>query len=42
MGVLALLVHVVPVKGIVKLHLASVISRLLASHMLHVPVHLEL
>ena len=40
--VLALLVHSVPVEGLIKLHLTPVISRLLASHMLHVRVHLKL
>ena len=40
-GVLTLLVHVVMVECIVQLHLPSVISRLLASHVMHVPMHLE-
>ena len=39
--VLALLVHVVTVECLVQLHLSSMIRRLLASHVLHVPVHLE-
>ena len=41
-GVLALLVHSVPVEGLIQLDLTPVIGRLLASHILHVPVHLEL
>ena len=40
-GVLTLLVHVVMIECLVQLHLPSMISRLLASHVLHVPVHLE-
>ena len=36
-----LLVHVVTVERLVQLHLPSVISHLLASHVMHVPVHLE-
>jgi len=39
-GVLTLLVHVVMVACLVQLHLSTVINRLLASHVLHVPVHL--
>ena len=40
-GVLTLLVQVVTIEHLVQLPLPSVISRLLASHMLHIPVHLE-
>ena len=40
--VLALLVLGVPIEALIQLHLTPVISRLLASHMLHVCVHLEL
>ena len=39
---LALLVLGVPVEALVQLNLTLVIRRLLASHMLHVSVHLEL
>ena len=41
-GVLALLVQGVPVEGLIQLHLTPMISCLLASHMLHIRVHLEL
>ena len=41
-GVLALPVLGVLVEGLVQLYLTPVISCLLASHMLHVSVHLEL
>ena len=41
-GVLALLVLGVPVEALIQLHLAPVICCLLASHVLHVPAHLEL
>jgi len=41
-GVFALLVHSVSVEGLIQLHLTPVIGRLLASHMLHVPMHLVL
>ena len=40
-GVLTLLVHVVTIKCLVQLHLPFVISHLLASHIMHIPVHLE-
>ena len=40
-GVLTLLVQVVTVECLVKVPLPSMISRLLASHVMHIPVHLE-
>ena len=41
-GILALLVQGVSVEALIQLHLTPVISRLLASHMLHICVHMEL
>ena len=38
----ALLVQGLPVEALIQLHLTLVISRLLASHMLHIRVHLKL
>ena len=40
-GVLTLLVQVVTVERLVQLPLPSVINRLLASHVTHIPVHLQ-
>ena len=40
-GVLTLLVQVVMVERLIQLPLPLVISHLLASHMMHIPMHLE-